>query len=109
MKRQKTKPSFSFVEKINVFFDSKLNTVFLVSIILSILIFYNLFDIRVSLSGDDSEYILRAYNFIHGEFPTFQGSLYPIVLSPFIALFGISLPLLKMLSALFLLNIIKSV
>jgi hypothetical protein len=73
------------------------------------LIFYNLFDIRVSLSGDDSEYILRAYNFIHGEFPTFQGPLYPIVLSPFIALFGISLPLLKMLSALFLLNIIKSV
>jgi hypothetical protein len=103
MKRQKTKPSFSFVEKINAFFDSKLNTVFLVSIILSILIFYNLFDIRVSLSGDDSEYILRAYNFIHGEFPTFQGPLYPIVLSPFIALFGISLPLLKMLSALFLL------
>ncbi len=103
MKHRKTKHTSSLTEKLNIFFDSKLNTVFLASLVISILIFYSLFDIRVSLSGDDSEYILRAYNFIHGDFPTFQGSLYPIILSPFVALFGISLPLLKILSAIFLL------
>lgn len=60
-----------------------------------------LFDPRVSLSGDDSFYIIRASDFIHSfKYPAFQGSLYPIVLSFFVAVFGISLIPLKVMSLL---------
>lgn len=101
---RKKKISKTLFERSNHFLASKLNIVFYSSVVISILIFYSLFDIRVSLSGDDSEYIVRAYDFLRGKFPTFQGPLYPIVLSPFIALFGVSVPILKILSSLFLLG-----
>lgn len=60
-----------------------------------------LFDSRVSLSGDDSFYIIRASDFIQSfKYPGFQGPLYPMVLSIFVALFGISLVPLKIFSML---------
>ncbi len=66
-------------------------TVFLLSLVL--------YDIRVSLTGDDTAYIIRAYDLIHQfTFPGFQGPLYPIVLSPLVAAFGISLLPLKAFS-----------
>lgn len=65
--------------------------VFLLSILL--------FDIRVSLTGDDTAYIIRAYDLLHQfTFPGFQGPLYPIVLSPLVAAFGIHLVPLKAFS-----------
>ena len=61
-----------------------------------------MFDAKVSLSGDDSDYILAADDFWHHfVFPGHHGSLYPIVLSPFVGLFGYRLVLLKFLSVLF--------
>lgn len=58
-----------------------------------------LFDSKVSLSGDDSFYIIRASDFIHSfKYPAFQGPLYPMVLSVFVVIFGISLVPLKVLS-----------
>ena len=61
-----------------------------------------MFDAKVSLSGDDCDYILAADDFWHHFiFPTHHGSLYPIVLSPFVGLFGYKLVLLKFLSVIF--------
>lgn len=61
-----------------------------------------MFDAKVSLSGDDCDYILAADDFWHHFiFPGHHGSLYPIVLSPFVGLFGYKLVLLKFLSVLF--------
>ena len=60
-----------------------------------------LFDSRVSLSGDDSFYIIRASDFIHSfKYPSFQGALYPMVLSIFVGIFGISMVPLKVFSLL---------
>lgn len=55
-----------------------------------------LFNLRVSEGGDDSTYIIRAVKFINnGTYPSFQGPLYPLFLSVFVALFGIKLSILK--------------
>lgn len=62
-----------------------------------------LFEVKVGTGGDDSAYILRAFDFVKEfKFPSYQGPLYPLILSPFIAIFGINLPLLKFLSAVFI-------
>lgn len=64
-----------------------------------------LFDMRVSDGGDDSAYIVRAYEFIHsGTFPSFQGPLYPIILSFFVLIFGVKVSLLKLVSLVALLG-----
>lgn len=68
---------------------------------INVLISVLFFDSNVSLSGDDSDYIVEAFRFWHeGAWPGFRGALYPILLSPFIALFGIKLVLLKTISLL---------
>ena len=58
-----------------------------------------LFNLRVSEGGDDSTYIIRAVKLINeGAYPSFQGPLYPLFLSAFVALFGVKLGLLKLTS-----------
>lgn len=87
------------------FLDQRLG--WLIWVILGITFLFSLllFDSKVSLSGDDSFYIIRASDFIHSfKYPGFQGPLYPIVLSVFVAIFGISLVPLKVLSLLFVLG-----
>ena len=81
------------------FFDKRLG--WLIWVILGITFIFSLllFDSRVSLSGDDSFYIIRASDFIKSfKYPAFQGPLYPMVLSIFVAIFGISLVPLKVVS-----------
>lgn len=71
--------------------------------VLTALFSFLLFDIKLSTGGDDSSYIIRAYNFYHkGMFPTFQGPLYPILISYPIGWWGINVPLLKSFSVLFM-------
>lgn len=87
------------------FLDQRLG--WLIWVILGITFLFSLllFDSRVSLSGDDSFYIIRAYDFIHSfKYPAFQGPLYPMVLSFFVLIFGISLVPLKVLSLVFILG-----
>ncbi len=87
------------------FFDKRLG--WLIWVILGITFLFSLllFDSRVSLSGDDSFYIIRASDFIHSfRYPAFQGPLYPMVLSLFVAVFGINLVPLKVLSLIALLG-----
>jgi hypothetical protein len=61
------------------------------------------FNLRISEGGDDSSYIIRAHNFLtEGKFPSYQGPLYPLVLSIFIALAGVKVWMLKITSWIFL-------
>ena len=102
-----TQESKDLLRSIDAFLDPRL--AWLIWVILGITFFFSLllFDSRVSLSGDDSFYIIRASDFIHSfKYPAFQGPLYPIVLSVFVAIFGISLVPLKVLSLLFVLGFI---
>lgn len=87
------------------FLDKRLG--WLIWIILGFTLLFSLllFDARVSLSGDDSFYIIRAADFLHSfKYPGFQGPLYPIMLSLFVAVFGISLVPLKVFSLLLMLG-----
>lgn len=84
-----------FVKRLKFFFWSGLAFTLLFTLLL--------FDVKIGPGGDDSAYIMRAYDFIHEfKLPTFQGPLYPVVLSPFVGIFGINLPLLKFLSTIFM-------
>lgn len=81
------------------FLDQQLRWLIWVILGLTFLFSLFLFDSRVSLSGDDSFYIIKASDFIHSfKYPSFQGPLYPIVLSLLVAIFGISLVPLKVFS-----------
>ncbi len=69
------------------------------NLILFTLMSFLLFNMRVSIGGDDSTYIIRAVNFIKdGSYPSFQGPVYPMFLSVFVGLFGIKLGMLKLTS-----------
>jgi hypothetical protein len=91
----------------NAYFDKRLSWLIWVILGITFLFSLMLFDSRVSLSGDDSFYIIRASDFIHSfKYPAFQGPLYPMVLSIFVAIFGISLVPLKVLSLIFVMGFI---
>ena len=103
-KKTQEMSSKSFNQNAAEFFERNRKIFFVISMIAGILMSILLFDIKVSLSGDDSDYILNADDFWrHFTFPGFRGPLYPIVLSPFIGIFGINLIVLKLLSAIFIL------
>jgi hypothetical protein len=86
--------------RIDTFFHTHAQSSIFVLILVNVLLTLLFFDPKVSLSGDDADYIIYAYHFVEDfSWPGFRGALYPILLSPFIALFGIRLILLKLLSA----------
>jgi hypothetical protein len=101
---RKTNPvpvSKDLLSIMDAFFDKRLGWIIWAILGISFIFCLLLFDSRVSLSGDDSFYIIRASDFIHSfKYPAFQGPLYPMVLSIFVAIFGISLIPLKILSLL---------
>lgn len=95
----------AFFEKIDRHFDKHGKIYFWFTFSITLLFGLLLYDPRVSLTGDDSVYILSARNFLHRfTFPGYQGPLYPMVLSIVIAVFGVSLFPLKILSLLSLLG-----
>jgi hypothetical protein len=110
-KRNRTKgktfepaPPRSLYDRLNGFFERRQQVFFVLSMILSVLMCIFMFDVKVSQSGDDCDYILAAENFWrHFAFPGYHGPLYPIVLSPVVGIFGMKLILLKSLSAVFIL------
>ena len=92
----------SFAQRFDTFFDRHRRAFFFFTMVVAALMCICMFDTKVSLSGDDCDYILGADDFWHHfVFPTHHGSLYPIVLSPFVGLFGYKIVLLKLLSVLF--------
>ncbi|WP_075590311.1 glycosyltransferase family 39 protein [Labilibacter marinus] len=61
------------------------------------------FNVKPSIAGDDSSYIISAINFLDsGRFPTYQGPLYPILLSLIISITGMNIVALKLTSTLFM-------
>lgn len=88
-----------FLHSADEFFGKRLKFFFWLSFSALVLFSLLLFQVNISIGGDDSFYIIRAFRFFkYGEFPSFQGPLYPIFLVPFVALFGINVTLLKFLS-----------
>jgi len=95
----------SFFDRLNHFFQLHQNKVIVAALLLTGLFSFLLFNFNVSLMGDDGAYIKRAYRLLHyGDFPGFQGPLYPFVLSFFIWIFGLNVTLLKALSGIFILG-----
>ncbi|RLD76284.1 MAG: hypothetical protein DRJ10_13815, partial [Bacteroidetes bacterium] len=85
--------------------DKKQSLLFRVLLAITFLFTLLLFDMKVSVGGDDANYIIKAWDFLNEfKFPSFQGPAYPVFLSLFIWLFGINLPVLKFISSLFLLG-----
>ncbi len=89
----------TFLESLDRFFDQRHSWLIWVFMGITLLFSLLLFDPKVSLSGDDSFYINRASEFIKSfKYPAFQGPLYPMVLGLVVAVFGISLTPLKLVS-----------
>lgn len=95
--------SNDFFDKIDSFVNKRSTFLFILFLSLTTVFSILLFDIKLSTGGDDSAYIIRAFNFFHkGTFPSFQGPLYPMLISIPIGIWGINVPLLKMFSVLFM-------
>ncbi len=94
----------NLLQKLDRYFDGKQQLIFWMSILSTFIFSLLLFEPTVSIGGDDSIYINRAYNFItKGSFPSFQGPLYPITIGGIIAAVGVNLIVLKFFSLLCLL------
>jgi hypothetical protein len=105
--KKASSPQVDLFEKLESFFKTKPFWVVGVPIILGFFTYLLLFDAKVSIGGDDSGYLMRAHRFIeHGEFPFYQGPVYPMVLGFFMLFFGINLFVLKFLSVLFIVGAI---
>ncbi len=99
MAKKNNNVKLAFFEKTNLHFDKYSKIYFWIIFGITLLFGLLLYDPRVSLTGDDSVYILSARDFYHKlTFPGYQGPLYPMVLSIIVAIFGISLFPLKILS-----------
>ncbi len=91
------------LQVIDNYLSKKLNLFFWIFFSASVLFMLLLFNMQVSVGGDDSNYIIRAYDFITDfKYPSFQGPLYPFVLGIFVGVFGVNLFVLKLLSVIFL-------
>lgn len=98
-KKQKKKTLF---ERIEIFTHKNSKIILLISVAVSFILSLILFNPDVSIGGDDSMYIKSAFNFRHGiAFPSWHGSIYSIVLSVFIFVFGLNLIILKLISVVF--------
>ncbi len=84
------------VQSVNDYLSKHINVFLWISMGLTLLFSLILFDPKVSLTGDDSFYIIRASDFLKKfEYPSFQGPLYPLLLSIFLAVAGLNLTVLK--------------
>ena len=95
----------SLLVRLDAYFARKEKVSFYVGLACTIVFSLLLFEPKVSIGGDDSIYINRAYTFLHeATFPTFQGPLYSIVLSVFMYFTGINVVFFKFLSIAFILG-----
>ena len=105
-KISKKKPEIAiknFFQKSNDFFEQYQKVFLGISMIAGALMCMLLFDVKVSLGGDDSEYLTNAEDFWRSfKYPGSFGALYPIVISPIVGLFGYQFVLLKSISCIFM-------
>jgi hypothetical protein len=105
VKSKKTAIPVSLLDKMENHLQKNDRIYFRVIFVLTALVSLLLYDPRVSLTGDDSDYILAANRFLKDfHFPGAQAMLYKIALSPVAYIFGLSLFPLKMFSLLSMLG-----
>jgi hypothetical protein len=103
-KKPKQPVQESNLEKLDRWMESRLNLIFYISLLLTIIIGGLLFEVKISTGGDDSHYIEMANDFIKGRsFPSWHGPLYSIFLSLPMLIFGVKVFALKMFSFVFIL------
>jgi len=89
------------ITALDSFFEARPALIPWVSIGLFTILSVSLFEPKVSIGGDDTEYINRAYNLLHqGIFPTFQGPFYPMALAAIMLLMGVNVIAFKIFSVL---------
>ena len=92
----------SLFDSLNTWVEKKSKVLTITALSCCALFSILLFQAKMDLGADDSAYLQRAFDFIHkGIFPSYQGPLYPLILSIFIAIAGIKIILLKVLSIIF--------
>ena len=95
----------ALVEIINKTLTKNENAFVYLSLILAAITSMLLFDVKVSLSGDDCDYIVAAGEFWRNfSYPGHHGPLYPIIISPFVGIFGVKIILLKLISTVFIIS-----
>ena len=93
----------ALIEKTENYLNKNEKKLALFSILLCTITSILLFDTKVSLSGDDCDYIVAAGDFWkHFTYPGHHGALYPIFIAPFVGIFGVNLILLKSISLIFI-------
>lgn len=97
--QKQLKQSPTVFDRLNTYLEQREKAWFIACLIIGALFSILLFEAKINEGGDDSAYIERAYNFLHkGDFPTFQGAGYPMVLSILVAVFGLNIIALKLFS-----------
>jgi len=90
-------------DQIDGFLEKNRNIFLIICIAITSLLCYLLFDARMSFQTDDSEYVLMASNFLfHGNYPSYHGTLYPVMLGLLMKLFGMNVPVFKLFSSIYL-------
>lgn len=101
--RKNTEKQDDLLSKLDKYFEKHSGIFFKTGMLAALIISVLLFSINMSEMGDDSGYVMRADNLLrNGVFPTFQGPFYPMVLAVFIAIFGVNIIVLKLLSLVFM-------
>ncbi len=104
-KRQAAKQNITLFQRMDGFFEKRLSLFFSLSLIITAILGFYLFDVRISEGGDDSGYIENAKRFMDGlAYPGFHGAFYSIFLSWVMRIFGFKVLLFKFTSYLFLLG-----
>jgi len=99
-------PAFDLFERMESFLHRNSNTVFWSIFILSLLLVFGLFEMKIGLANDDALYIEGGVKYARdffGYFFTANAPLYPMLLGLVISLFGSSLVILKLVSSVFFL------
>ena len=104
-KKPNIQPKPTLFQHIDSFFDRYQYQFFILSMLITAIMGFFLYDTRISEGGDDSGYIESAKLFMDGAvYPGFRGPFYSIFLSWMIRIFGFHLQLFKITSFLFLLG-----
>ena len=107
---EKNNANHSIYDRLNRWFEKNNYRWLLIVLAIGLIGSILSFDIKPSVDGDDTSYVLSAMRIVHsGQLPVgFRTPGYPIVLSLFIWMFGVNLVILKATSLLFFLGIIIS-
>ena len=107
---EKSKTGHTMYDRLNRWFEKNNYRWLLGVLALGLIASIVSFDIKPSVDGDDTSYVLSAMNIVHtGQLPVgYRTPGYPIVLSLFVWMFGVNLLVLKATSLLCFLGIIIS-